>query len=84
MYIEWVINIFVMYYIYGASGLSLLIESTDSMITCIEGGVEFDRGEHTISNKAPTDHTAPPTRQYHVYVCRGWGAEPLHFCEEVS
>ena len=32
----WVINVFVMYYVYGASGPSLLIESTDSMITAEE------------------------------------------------
>jgi hypothetical protein len=31
-----VIQVFVMYYIYGISGLSLLIESTDSMIITVE------------------------------------------------
>ena len=32
MYLVWDINIFVMYYVYGTSVPSLLIESTDSMI----------------------------------------------------
>ena len=29
--LEWLVYAFVMYYIYGVSGLSLLIESTDSI-----------------------------------------------------
>ena len=33
MYLDRDINVFVMYYVYGASRPSLLIESTDSMIT---------------------------------------------------
>ena len=34
LYTDWNIFDFVMYYIYGQSGPSLLIESTDSMIDC--------------------------------------------------
>ena len=32
LYLDWVIFCIVMYYIYGQSGPSLLVESTDSMI----------------------------------------------------